>query len=161
MAAKHIFPDSHSTIVAYLFTDEKTDCRFQFVNETTKEVKEFRGHSNLLAALSPVFRAMFSDNWNESRNPIKITDASHESFSTFMEYFYKNSITLTPEDAVAILHLADKYDVKPLVDHCETFLMEQLTTENGIAYYQAAVRYERDQLKTVCLNLFRARYDTI
>lgn len=150
--------NSHSTVFAYTYNKDNVDCLFHFIDEPTSEVKEFAAHRKVLAAHSPVFEVMFGSTWNDAVNPICIEDATYETFATFMEYFYETSITLTIENAAGILHLADKYDVKRLVDHCETFLIEQLTVRNVLINYWVAVRYERDQLQLECCCLMKRKY---
>lgn len=161
MAAESFTSFSRSTIFERLFNNENVDCRFRFVDRATGEVKEFRAHQKVLAAVSPVFEVMFGNNWNGAANPIDIEDASYESFAAFMGYFYMDKVTLTAENVVGTLHLAIKYDVKQLVDYCENFMSQRLSDENVLAYYPVAVLYERKQLETECHDLFRLKGEEI
>lgn len=159
--ADEVTSNSRQMVFEYAFTDDNVDCRFKFVDEITSEVKQFAAHQKVLAAISPVFRAMFGGSWNDAKNPIVIRDASYEWFAVFMEYFYKDKVTVTVENACCLLELADKYDVKPLVDQCETFLIAQMSVANVLAYYEVAVRHKRDRLKPECHALFRHQYSAI
>lgn len=161
MAASQTTSKPHSIIFALLFTDENADCRFQFIDESTAEVKEYAAHQKVLAAVSPVFRVMFNSNWNNSKNPIAIKDVTYELFTAFMDYFYKNEVELTSENAFGILQLADKYDVEPLVNCCEAFLMAELSVENVLVYHAIALQYKCDRLEAKCLDLFRGSYEAI
>lgn len=162
MAANYrMATNAHAAVFAYTYTKDNVDCRFRFVDDITHDEQLFPAHQKVLAAISPVFRVMFDSNWNAGDKPIDIEDVSFELFATFMDYFYDSGITLTAENAVGILHLADKYDVGRLVDHCETFLIEQLSVDNALAFCSVAVRYERDQLVAECHGIFRRKYDAI
>lgn len=161
MAADQMTLNSYATVFAYLFTDANVDCRFRFVDETTNDVKEFSAHQKVLAANSPVFQAMFGDNWKGGANPIIIDDVSYELFATFIDSFYKDKVTLSDENVIGLLHLADKYDVKQLVKYCEKFMVDKLTVNNVLNYYPVAMQYRRDELKWKCQALFGQEHAAI
>lgn len=153
--------NTHSSVFAHAFTDANVDCWFRLANESGGRISEIAAHQTVLAAVSPVFRAMFSGTWNDDVNRVAIEDSTYELFAAFKEFIYKDAVALTVKNAVGILHLADKYDVQPMVDQCEAFMVARLSVDNVAAYYPVAVRYERDQLRTKCHQLFRCRYHAV
>lgn len=157
--AYEVASNSFALVFEHLFTDKNVDCRFRFVDSSNQ--MEYAAHQQVLAANSSVFRAMFGLDWNDAAAPILIEDATYNTFSAFMDYFYNEKAVLTAENAVGILHLADKYDIQPLVGHCESFLVQQLSTSNVLAYYSVASRYGRNKMLTNCCDLMKQQYKAV
>lgn len=152
--SKAIKTDWHTNVFQRLFDADSADCRFQFIDEASSKTEEIPVHRKVLGALSPVFAAMFNGSWDENANAIVIKDASFELFEEFIKYFYQDTIELTVENVSSLLVLADKYDVKDLVGHCETFMVEQLSIDNALNFFAIAERFGRSNLKTECERLF-------
>lgn len=158
---KEININSHSTIIEYAFGADSVDCTFQFVDETTNETKEYSAHRKLLSAVSPVFAAMFSDNWNKSTDPIVIEDATYETFTAFIKCFYEAKMTLTADNVAEMLRLADKYDAAELANSCESFMVEHLCIENALEYFSIAMQFSCAKLEAQCQHLFCQKCDEI
>ncbi|KAG8175895.1 hypothetical protein JTE90_019316 [Oedothorax gibbosus] len=83
----------------------------------TADGKSFEAHKNILAARSPVFRAMFEkDEMSERRSGVvDIDDVDSETVDRMLAFLYSDSLDdLQWEEAAALYYAADKYAVQPL-----------------------------------------------
>ncbi|KAH0506053.1 Speckle-type POZ protein [Microtus ochrogaster] len=94
--------------------------------------QEFRAHKAILAARSPVFRAMFEHDMEESRtNLIEIHDLQPEVFKAMMDFIYTGKEPDLHSMADAMLAAADKYGLERLKLMCESSLCKDLSVENA------------------------------
>lgn len=156
--SKEIVTNSLPKIVQHVFGADSADCTFQFINETTKETKQYSAHRKVLSAISSVFATMFSQNWNKNAAPIVIKDATYDSFVAFMTYFYESTMTISTDNVAEILYLADEYDVPELANSCKSFLIEHLCINNVFDYHSMAMRFMCDDLKIKCHQLFSEKF---
>lgn len=77
-------------MIQKVFNIESTDISFSFPNDGYMKMD---AHKALLSALSPVFKAMFSDIWQQSTQ-IEILDAHFDAFNEFLQYFHTDEITV-------------------------------------------------------------------
>ena len=72
----------------------------------------FRAHKSVLCARSPVFGAMFGNDFTENRdNQIRITNCEHvEAFVHFLRYLYTDQVsdTVLEQFGCELLALSDK-----------------------------------------------------
>lgn len=160
-ANEEIETKSHTNVFEHVFGVDSVDCRFQFVDAAANEIKEYAAHQKVLGAISPVFATMFNETWNKNPKAITIEDASFEAFDAFMDFFYKEKVELSADTVAGMLYLADKYNVVPLFDHCEAFMIRNISGDNALESFSAAVQFERDGLKNKCEQLFGIEYDEI
>lgn len=96
--------------------------------------KEFHAHRNILAARSSVFMAMFEHPMQESVDSrVEIVDISADVLGLFLRVLYTGKF---PEDAsdetfLAILPVADKYNVASLKQICEQNLSNAISIDNA------------------------------
>lgn len=145
---------ARTTAFERIFAIDSVDCCFQFTDETTNEVKVVNAHRKVLGANSPVFATMFNGTWCDKTNAVIIKDTSYEAFDAFVKYFYQDSIDLMEENIVDMLTLADRYDIPVLAEHCESYILTQLSIDNALEYFPIAVRLGRAKLKVACEKLF-------
>merc|ERR1712142_826447 len=93
--------------------------------------KDFHLHQNILAARSPVFRAMFDHDMLEScQRHVDIPDISIDVMKDLVRFIYTgvapNLETLSPE----LLAAADKYGLTRLKLQCESHLSTNLSATN-------------------------------
>ena len=99
---------------AALWTADKRTTDFYFKVDD----QSFHVHKFILAARSPVFRAMLSTDMIESRNGyVTIEDADPEIFRQFLYFVYTGQLDGPASPELGIV--ADKYDVKNLSDICQ------------------------------------------
>ncbi|XP_041493781.1 speckle-type POZ protein-like [Microtus oregoni] len=119
--------------------------------------QEFRAHKAILAARSPVFRAMFERDTEESRkNRIEIHDLKPEVFKAMMDFIYTGKEPVLHSMADAVLTAADKYGLERLKVMCESALCRDLSVENAAHTLVLADRHSTGQLKTQVLNFITA-----
>ncbi|XP_041493787.1 speckle-type POZ protein-like [Microtus oregoni] len=119
--------------------------------------QEFRAHKAILAARSPVFRAMFEHDTEESRkNRIEIRDLKPEVFKAMMDFIYTGKEPVLHSMADAVLAAADKYGLERLKVMCESALCRDLSVENAAHTLFLADLHSTAQLKTQVLNFITA-----
>lgn len=132
--------------------EELSDIKFVFQQNDTVEV--LVAHKLILAAGSPVFKAMFFGLLKENEM-VEIVDASVEEFKEFLQFFYLPKVTLSMENTEGVAHLADKYDMIDCLKMCG-FSEDRLTNENLFWAYQLAMSMDNAELKGLCENRFRS-----
>lgn len=141
-------------VISHVFDSRSTDCCFQFINDETHELTEIVAHRRLLAALSPVFAAMFGEAWcgDGVKTPtITIDDAAPEAFQVFLDYFYKGAIELSADNVDVCYYLAHKYDINDLQCSCIALIIDALSPDNVISYYKLAERFDEHGLRLACV----------
>ena len=81
--------------------------------------RSFWAHKFILAARSPVLKAMFGANMIESRTGrVRIDDADPETFDRFLHFLYTGQ--LDGEASPELGYIAEKYNVTTLTDICQS-----------------------------------------
>ncbi|XP_036032375.1 speckle-type POZ protein-like [Onychomys torridus] len=119
--------------------------------------QEFRAHKAILAARSPVFRAMFQHDMEESRkNRIEIPDLEPQVFKVMVDFIYTGTAPDLDSMAAAVLAAADKYGLEYLKVMCEDALFRDLSVENAAHTLFLADLYRSGQLKTQTMDFITA-----
>ncbi|XP_076431435.1 speckle-type POZ protein-like [Peromyscus maniculatus bairdii] len=119
--------------------------------------QEFQAHKAILAARSPVFRAMFQHDMEESRkNGIEIHDLEPQVFKTMMDFIYTGKAPDLDSMAAAVMAAADKYGLERLKVMCEDALFRDLSVENAAHTLFLAHLHRARQLKTEALDFITA-----
>ncbi|XP_041493786.1 speckle-type POZ protein-like [Microtus oregoni] len=119
--------------------------------------QEFRAHKAILAARSPVFRAMFEHDMLESRkNRIEIRDLKPEVFKAMMDFIYTGKEPVLHSMADAVLAAADKYCLERLKVMCESALCRDLSVENAAHTLFLADLHSSVQLKSQAMEFITA-----
>ncbi|ESQ50815.1 hypothetical protein EUTSA_v10023183mg [Eutrema salsugineum] len=109
-------------------------------------------HKFILMSRSPVFRAMFENNTEESRSSrVKISNVSYETLQTFIEYLYTGKACLDEQMACDLFVLSDQYQVMRLKIFCEKFLVNNLSLEKSLVAYVFAQQYNAKKLGDAAL----------
>lgn len=75
--------DLHSGFLKMLENQDQTDVVFKLGTPDNFEL--FHAHKLVLGAVSPVFKTMFSVNWNAKGKPIEIKNFDANSFKMFIK----------------------------------------------------------------------------
>ncbi|KAL6093493.1 hypothetical protein STEG23_030055 [Scotinomys teguina] len=119
--------------------------------------QEFRAHKAILAARSPVFRAMFEHDMEEKRkNRVDIDDLEPQIFKTMMNFIYTGKAPDLDSMADGVLAAADKYGLERLKVMCEDALCRNLSVENAAHTLILADLHSSGQLKTQALDFITA-----
>lgn len=113
------------------------------------ESQRIRAHRWVLAAASPKFKAQFYGP-NMTAGDIEIPNVSVAAFNQFLQFFYKESITLTLENIEEVLNLAKQSLVDEFIANCISFLKRIMTSKNICWIYLFAITYEIDSLRREC-----------
>ncbi|XP_031231963.1 TD and POZ domain-containing protein 4-like [Mastomys coucha] len=117
--------------------------------------QEFRAHKAILAARSPVFRAMFEHGMEESlKNHVEIHDLDPQVFKEIMGFIYTGKAPQLHSHSMAtgVLAAADKYGLEGLKVLCEKALCRNLSVENAAHTLILADLHSIEQLKTQALD---------
>ncbi|XP_028624726.1 TD and POZ domain-containing protein 1-like [Grammomys surdaster] len=116
---------------------------------------EFRAHKAILAARSPVFRAMFEHEVKERlMNLIEIHDLDPQVFKEMMGFIYTGKAPHFHSHSIAtgVLAAADKYGLEDLMAMCEDAFCRNLSVENAAHTLILADLHSRKHLKTQALD---------
>ncbi|KAH0511166.1 Speckle-type POZ protein [Microtus ochrogaster] len=119
--------------------------------------QEFWAHKAILAARSPVFRAMFEHETEERRNNcVEIHDLEPEVFKAMMDFIYTGKEPDLDSMADTVLAAADMYGLEGLKILCERALCRNLSVENAAHTLFLADLHSTWQLKTQALDFITA-----
>ncbi|WAR18202.1 KBTB8-like protein [Mya arenaria] len=99
---------------------------------------EFSCHKNVLAAVSPYFRLMFTlDLAEKKQDRIEIFEVDSRSMKDILEYAYTGKIKITISNAQNLLSAASLFQILPVVRACANFMENHLAVHNcvGIHYF--------------------------
>ncbi|XP_026410294.1 BTB/POZ and MATH domain-containing protein 3-like [Papaver somniferum] len=127
--------------------------------------EEFRAHKSILAARSPVFKAMFFGLvGNPDMKTVVIEEFDPFAFKAMLLFLYSDELPeaheLSDLDSVCtsttlmqhMLAAADRFDLARLKLMCEAKLYEDIAANTVADTLSLAERYQCQELKTACLN---------
>ncbi|GFT03621.1 TD and POZ domain-containing protein 1 [Nephila pilipes] len=120
--------------------------------------RQYNVHRLVLAARSPVFKAMFqSEMLESSESKIIIKDSDDEAFGELLRYLYVGEINpLNSDLALRLLELADKYDVSELKSQVVDYLRCELTFKNVLSILTKAHLHNEAVLKAEAIEFAAA-----
>ena len=114
--------------------------------------KVFNCHQFMLAARSPVFRAMFMADMAEKKTKkVDIKDLHPEVLLVLLTFIYTGEIPEFDEDVKDILAAADQYQLDQLKSACVDHLCRNLEIKNCIDHLIMGDLYQADVLKKTSL----------
>ncbi|XP_054580812.1 speckle-type POZ protein-like [Eptesicus fuscus] len=133
-----------------------TDCCFCVAGQ------EVQAHKAILAARSPVFRAMFGHAMEESKkNRVEIIDVEPGVFKEMMCFIYTGKAPNLDKLADGLLAAADKYALEHLKVMCEEALSSHLSVENAAEMLTFADLHSADQLKTHTVDFINSHAEDV
>ncbi|XP_054581104.1 speckle-type POZ protein-like [Eptesicus fuscus] len=133
-----------------------TDCCFCVAGQ------EVQAHKAILAARSPVFRAMFGHAMEESKkNRVEIIDVEPGVFKEMMCFIYTGKAPNLDTMADGLLAAADKYVLERLKVMCEEALSSHLSVENAAEMLTLADLHSADQLKTQAVDFINSHAEDV
>ncbi|KAH8018743.1 hypothetical protein HPB51_011375 [Rhipicephalus microplus] len=115
--------------------------------------RELRAHKTILAARSPIFKAMFKHDVEEKKqNRVDITDIDHEVLREMMWFIYTGRAPNLFKMAADLLTAADKYALERLKFMCEEALCSKLSVETAAELLILPDMYSANQLKAHALD---------
>lgn len=120
------------------------------------ENKELQAHKVVLAAASPVFRAMFFGGF-EDTTTVRIKGIRPVIFRALIGFIYGNPLTLSSlEEHLEMFMAADQYDIRTVTHDVERYLCSRLKWQNCVEMYNLFSMLPAARLKESCLALFSA-----
>lgn len=124
--------------------------------------EEFKAHRLVLAASSPYFNAMFTNQHLESSSSkVHLNGVEAGALKLIIDFAYSSSLTISEENVQGLLAAANLLQITSLVDACCDFLEAQIDVGNclGIAafaellsceqLYRASWRFAQDNFHDV------------
>ncbi|CAG2120210.1 unnamed protein product, partial [Medioppia subpectinata] len=140
--------------LAYFMNESESNVVFKVEGKAIPAVKE------LLSFKSDYFRSMFSGNYTESSDKeIEIPDTTCNAFKVILWYLYSQElvIDLTEETCFEFMYsvyrLADRFQIKRLLDYYENQLKANITEENLEFVARIGFEYKINSLMT-CVKAF-------
>jgi len=109
-------------------------------------------HKFVLSICSPVFEAMFSENWGTDKI-IEVPDIDPDIFKEMLKFAYTDSISLTSEIVMPVLYAARKYQIKTLEYLCLEYLGGNLIPQNALILLDQARKFDIPFLEELCLQM--------
>ncbi|XP_053392563.1 BTB and MATH domain-containing protein 38-like [Mercenaria mercenaria] len=102
------------------------------------EGKRLYASKSVLAIFSPVFELMFGSNFKEKEdNEVPLPEKKADDFLEFLHCLYPNSSkTVSRDNVLKLLPLADEYQTLPLLEECEKTLNTHIRNQDGILSIQ-------------------------
>ncbi|KAH7721795.1 BTB/POZ domain-containing protein 6 [Aphelenchoides avenae] len=121
----HMLSDVTTADVMFIVGDEKT---------------RIPAHSNVLAAASDAFKAMFYGEFNRE-NDVEIPDASVGGFRSLLRYVYTDEADITEDNLESVLRLSDKYVLHGLFEECVEWAKKNVNASNVCQFLPVAVLF--------------------
>lgn len=104
---------------------------------------EFKIHRCILAAVSPYFRALFTNsiNRNEAEQIEAKMNLPGDIFQVFLDYAYTGTCIVNKVNVRQLLKFADQYQLLDVVQLCCNYLIEDLSPSNCLDILQFANHY--------------------
>uniref|UniRef100_A0A914QZF0 BTB domain-containing protein n=1 Tax=Panagrolaimus davidi TaxID=227884 RepID=A0A914QZF0_9BILA len=121
--------------------------------------KEIYADKNVLAARSPVFSRMFEVGMKEAKeNKVTIEDFTFNIIEKAIKLCYHQSLVpfSTLEEKTKLLQFFDKYDIQPLKDVFEKYLISALNEFNVCRLTNAALLSNATKLEMKCTEFLKS-----
>ena len=141
-----------------------------FLSEDTSDVdivsgdRTFHCHELILAARSPVFRAMFQADMTERRTKrVEVQGLRPEVVADMLTFIYTGHTDLDKDDTEVgeLMGAADQYQLETLKKECEEKLCTLLVEENCIENLVQADLHRAEKLREMSLDKLSANMDRI
>ncbi|CAL4061387.1 unnamed protein product, partial [Meganyctiphanes norvegica] len=131
--------------------------------------REFPAHRLILCASSDVFQVMLMNpHWNESHEQrIILQEATEcvEVFELFLRYLYTGRLKVSHSTVLPILALADKYNVKDLIETCGGYMKLHVVSAAQQNYLMAWLQYTltcgHSEVAQVCMNHLKWNFEQV
>ncbi|XP_043933897.1 kelch repeat and BTB domain-containing protein 8 [Protopterus annectens] len=121
--------------------------------------KKFACHRNVLAAISPYFRSMFTSGLTEStQKEVRIVGVEEESMHLVLNYAYTSRVILTEANVQALFTAASIFQIPSLQDQCAQYMISRLDPQNSIGVFMFADAYGHQELRDKSQDYIRKKF---
>ncbi|XP_018116976.1 kelch repeat and BTB domain-containing protein 8 isoform X1 [Xenopus laevis] len=121
--------------------------------------KHFSCHRNVLAAISPYFRSMFTSGLTEStQKEVRLFGIEAESMQLVLNYAYTSRVQLTEANVQALFTAASIFQIPSLQDQCAQYMVSRLEPQNSIGVFSFADHYGHQELKEKAQDYIRKKF---
>ncbi|XP_065203302.1 speckle-type POZ protein B-like [Planococcus citri] len=119
--------------------------------------KDYPAHKTILAARSPVFKAMLKHDVAETQqNRIEIKDIDENIFKELLRYIYTGRVENLKDTALELLLVAEKYDLEHLKNMCVSALSVLLSEKTAVKILILSDLINVECLKTRAIEYVKA-----
>uniref|UniRef100_A0A8C9T993 Kelch repeat and BTB (POZ) domain containing 8 n=1 Tax=Scleropages formosus TaxID=113540 RepID=A0A8C9T993_SCLFO len=119
----------------------------------------FSCHRNILAAISPYFRSMFTSGLTESsQREVRIVGIDSEAMHLVLDYAYTSRVTLSECNVQALFTAASIFQIPALQDQCAQFMLSRLDPQNCIGVFMFADAYGHREMKEKARDYIRKKF---
>ncbi|CAG7723702.1 unnamed protein product, partial [Allacma fusca] len=130
---------------------------------------DFKAHKCVLAARSPVFRAMFQADMKEKNSgEIELTDVDPSTMNSFLHLLYETegqNIFCDPKVVLEVLEVAHKYQIQEIIDSCTQSLVsmtsDKFDIKTALDVFSVAHRFSISDLEFKALQSFMQNKDEL
>ncbi|KAH3792837.1 hypothetical protein DPMN_146336 [Dreissena polymorpha] len=109
--------------------------------------RSFHCHRVVLAAVSRYFDAMFASGMRECKDGlVRLQDIEYNTFVDILDFVYSGKLNICEENAEELLRAATLFQIAPLHQKCQDFLLDHVTIENCIGAWRLAKSHECTEL---------------
>ncbi|XP_078517611.1 kelch repeat and BTB domain-containing protein 8 [Lissotriton helveticus] len=121
--------------------------------------KQFPCHRNVLAAISPYFRSMFTSGLTEStQKEVRIVGVDADSMHLVLDYAYTSRVALTEANVQALFTAASIFQIPSLQDQCAQYMISRLDPQNCTGVFIFADHYGHQELKDRAQDYIRKKF---
>jgi hypothetical protein len=115
--------------------------------------KIFECHKSIIANKSDALETMITNRkFNEGqKNQLKIEDFDSETVRMMIHFVYCNELPEGAKCSINLLLIADKYNIKSLVQFCQEELSQNLSLENALQILEISEKIDVDHLRVETL----------
>lgn len=118
--------------------------------------RELPAHKFVLAALSPVFSAMFTNDMIEKNdNSVVVKDLDYDSLREMLRFMYTGNVENLAKLSGGILAAQEKYQIDGLKELCEEYFFQNINVENAVEIIALSIRFNIVKTKSLAEKFIR------
>ena len=126
------------------------------------EEKHFHVHRCVLAATSPYFKTMFTEDWTEGQESIvELPDAKECGFEQVLCFAYTGHAELNRENIGDVLMSANHYCYPALNELCVKYMLATIDENNCLRYMKLAEMYDAKNVLDKADEIVLNNYSTV
>ncbi|KAG4073421.1 hypothetical protein HA402_000645 [Bradysia odoriphaga] len=134
-----------SELGSKLYSDREETGDVTFIVGST----HIKAHRNVLAALSPKYKAQFYGSRPDKDN-VNVVGVEPAVFAEFVKFFYLDNADVTIDNVAEILNLAKESLFDRLSTECESLICKLMNAKNVCKFYELALLLDLKDVKNIC-----------